>query len=811
MEILFADVIVNKTSYEVDKPFKYAVPKELETQVQVGSRVLVPFGKGNQNIEGYVINIDKITPSFTMKNISLVVDQYPLLNNKSIELIKWMKDQYMCSYLECIKCFIPGGISIKPIKYISLKQDIDEYSIKDEKYIKILKYLKHKPETTYEEIFDVLGKDVRNALKKLLLEGIIQEEIKFTSTVKDKTMKVAALNLNISDAMDYLENLSHNNSAQKRILNILIDNEFIAVNDLVRFANVSYNTINSLHKKGIINIEEIIVNREPFNAIINKTSPLELTTEQKFALEKIIDSINGKNNNILLHGITGSGKTEIYLQSIEYLLSKDMQAIVLVPEISLTPQMVERFKSRFGDKVAIIHSRLSLGERYDEWKKIKEHKVDIVIGARSAVFSPLEKLKLIIIDEEHETSYQSENKPRYNAKDIALKRAELENAVVVLGSATPSLETYYNALNGKYELIKLEKRVNQSKLPKVEVVDMRKELEEGNRSIFSKKLYDEISKNIENNQQTILFLNRRGYSTFVSCRSCGYVMKCPDCSISLTYHSFNNSLACHYCGFERRNVVECPSCKSKYIKYFGIGTQKIEEEVQKLFNNASVIRMDFDTTGTKMAHQRILDNFKNNNINILIGTQMIAKGHDFPNVTLVGIISADTSLNIDDFKASERTFQLLTQVAGRAGRAQKEGRVIIQSYQPDNYSIQFSKNHDYQSFYDQEILIRNSLEYPPFTDLVSIIISNNDNNVSKCIAIDIEDALSSRLKSISDIKYTLLKPTPAPIYKIKQLFRWRIILKINDVTKVKEILKELEAKYYDKTNITIEINPINML
>ena len=489
---------------------------------------------------------------------------------------------------------------------------------------------------------------------------------------------------------------------------------------------------------------------------------------------------------------------------------------MLVPEISLTPQMIDRFIARFGkEKIAVLHSKLSVGERYDEWNKIKNKEAKIVIGARSALFAPVNDLGIIIIDEEHDSSYKSEMPPRYSAYEVASKIAKINNVPLVLGSATPDINTYYKAKQGNIELIELSKRANNASLPIVKVVDLRQELANGNKSMISMALYKEIEENLKNKNQTILFLNRRGYSTFIMCRDCGYSVKCPHCDITMTYHLKQNILRCHYCGYEKSPVKICPECKSTNIRYFGTGTQKLEQEVNKLFPNASTIRMDVDTVTKKNSHEEILNKFKNDNIDILIGTQMVVKGHHFPNVTLVGVIAADSSLNIEDYRANERTFQILTQVAGRAGREEKKGKVIIQTYNPDNLSIDYSKRQDYKSFYNYEIHLRKELKYPPFCDIILINVSDeNENNVIKKID-KLYKSFKEKIES-KNVQVLLYKPVQAPVNKIKNKYRWRMVIKcvynekINNV--IESVLDEDNKKEKNRNiRVVVEINPTNMM
>ena len=514
----------------------------------------------------------------------------------------------------------------------------------------------------------------------------------------------------------------------------------------------------------------------------------------------------------LLYGVTGSGKTEVYLQLIDSALNQNKTAIVLVPEISLTPQMIDRFIARFNkDEIAVLHSKLSIGERYDEWNKIKAGKAKIIIGARSAIFAPTENIGIIIIDEEHDSSYKSEAIPKYDAKEIAKKIAKENNCPLLLGSATPDLVTYYKAQKGEITLLELTKRANNSKLPEIEIVDLKIELANGNRSMLSSELYGEIEKNLKEHRQTILFLNRRGFSTFIMCRECGYTVKCKNCNISMTYHKTENKLKCHYCGYEENVVTICPECHSNKIRYFGTGTQKLEQEINKIFPNASTIRMDIDTVTKKNSHEEILNKFKNENIDILIGTQMVVKGHHFPNVTLVGVIAADSSLNIDDYRANERTFQILTQVAGRAGREQLDGKVIVQTYNPDNFSIVCAQKQDYQMFYNTEIALRKQLKYPPFCDIILI----GFNSISEKEIIAASTTVYNYLKNNLDgQEFIVLRPMPSPIDKIQNKYRWRIIIKGNISEAANLVINTCLNKFYNSnyknTKITVDVNPNNM-
>ncbi|SNX55599.1 primosomal protein N' [Thermoanaerobacterium sp. RBIITD] len=665
---------------------------------------------------------------------------------------------------------------------------LDDYSIFDEKMLKLAFWMK----------------DYYNCFLSESLQCIIPTGIK-KGEKKVKKVKLKK---------EFLSKIKEDfPSRQLEILNFLSNKDSIYLSDLIRNLNVSYSSVYSLYKKGFIDIFYEEVDR--FNVgEYARTKKLAPTKEQEYVISKVKDSIErGLFDKYLLFGVTGSGKTEVYLQLIEKCIDMGKDAIVLVPEISLTPQTIERFISRFGNLVAVLHSGLSRGERFDEWRRIKKGEVKVAVGVRNAIFAPFSNIGLIIIDEEHENTYkQSDFRPKYNVKEVAEKRCEIEKAVLLLGSATPQIESFYRALKNEYKLLRLKDRIG-IELPRVEVVNMSKELAEGNNSIFSRRLYKEIKLNLIKGEQTILFLNRRGYSSFVSCRDCGYVPKCPNCDISLTYHAFEGKLKCHYCGYNTDMVSICPKCKSKRIRYLGIGTERIEKDIKKLFPKSKVLRMDVDTTKTKGSHEKIFYEFKKGNADILIGTQMISKGFDIPNVTLVGVILADVTLNIPDFRSGERTFQLLTQVAGRAGRGTKPGRVIIQTYEDDNYSILAAKNQDYEKFYKEEIHYREIFKYPPFTHLMNIVIYGdikNDviDNAARLYNIIYKTINKSNKKGYNKI----LGPSSAPIERIKNNYRWQIIVKSSDRGILLDVANVLNTlKIQKNIKISFDLDPISII
>ena len=649
--------------------------------------------------------------------------------------------------------------------------------------------------------------NLSECLKLMLPPGTGNKEE--TKRTKEKTLNVYSLSKTIAEIETDIENKLIRGNKQIDVLRLLYDNHNMSLQDMEIMAKASSTTVKTLVDKGYLKQSEKQIERDPFQEKeIQKTNELKLNIEQQDAYCSI-----DKPGEYLLHGITGSGKTEVYLQLIKRELEKGKTAIVLVPEISLTPQTIDRFTSRFGkEKIAVLHSKLSNGERFDQWNKIKEGKAKIVIGARSAIFAPIKELGIIIIDEEHDSSYQSESTPQYDALEIARKIANEENIKLVLGSATPDTRTYKNALEGKITLIELTKRANNARLPEVEIVDLRDELANGNHNMISTKLKNEIQKNIESKNQTILFLNRRGFSNFIMCKTCGNVIKCKRCDISMTYHKDENKLKCHYCGLEEQVPNKCPNCGSKELKYSGSGTQKLEEEVHKLFPTASTIRMDIDTVTKKHSHEDILTKFKEDKIDILIGTQMIVKGHDFPKVTLVGVISADNALNIGDYRASEITFQVLTQVAGRAGRGEQNGKVIIQTYNPDHYAIECAKEQDFKKFYQIESKIRKTLKYPPFCDIIVLDFSSLNKHEIQRDTKKLHQYLKNRIIN-EKFGVLLYSPLPCPIEKINDRYRWRMIIKCIYDEKMNKLLKEtLEEFYKLKTNtrLSIKQNPNNM-
>lgn len=588
------------------------------------------------------------------------------------------------------------------------------------------------------------------------------------------------------------------NASQEKILELLKENKKVKKEVLNK---ISVSSVNTLLKKNIL-LEEKEENYR-YNLINEEKIKFNLNEEQQKVYKEIFNSIN-TNETFLLYGVTGSGKTNVYMKVIEDVIKNNKTAILLVPEISLTPQIIKRFTSYFSN-IAVLHSGLSDGEKYDEWRKINEGKVNIVIGARSAIFAPLKNIGVIIIDEEHSQTYKQENNPRYNAIDIAKERCKYHNCPLILGSATPSLESFARAKKNVYKLLELKNRYNNNTMPKVEIIDMNKEFKKSS-GYFSNTLIDQIKETIERKEQVILFLNRRGYSSFLTCSSCGYVEKCPNCDISLTYHKSSNMLRCHYCGYATKRKKLCPKCQEEF-KDYGIGTEKVEEELKSLIKDAKIIRMDVDTTTTKNAHAKIINSFLEEKYNILVGTQMIAKGLDFPNVTLVGVLNADIGLNFPDFRSSEITFSLLNQVLGRSGRGNKEGKVLIQTFNPEHYAIAYTKNHDYLGFYNEEMKIRKILKYPPYYYICSIKIISKDYNLASKSSYDVVNYLKQNIKN-----EIILGPSVCNVFKLNNNYRFQIIIKYKDVNNILEYLTNIEHHYFNKKDIKVEIdfNPLKL-
>ena len=784
---MYAQVIIDANHAEVDRVFDYRVPAQWEEAVCVGLRVMVPFGQRNTKREGYVIALTETTevPAGKIKEIVEILDEgRPILTPPILELAKWMKKEYFCTLNQCLQAVMPAGIRTKSVWYVELTEQTAELSEKEQQVADVL--TEQGGAAPLRELEQVFGNRTEYILRCLQEKKVVRLRQKTTRSTYKKEKRYVSLTENIELLTEAKEKAAKDKrlAGQLRVFSAICPGESISVEELKEKASVTDSPIHTLLQKGVLMERRRQEKRDVFQLEdYTPTQPFYPTPEQAQALALLREEEQKEGKRpILLHGVTGSGKTEIYMQLIEHVVMEGKQAIVLVPEISLTPQIMERFISRFGKRVSVTHSRLSLGERLDQWRKARDGEISIIIGPRSALFMPFSNLGVIVMDECHESSYISDVTPKYHTREVARKLSELTGALLVMGSATPDIDSYHRAVTGEFLLLQLKERTKGSRLPEVFVTDMRKELEDGNRSAFGLPLQQAIRENLEKGQQTMLFLNRRGYSTFVSCRKCGGVLTCPSCNVSYTYHASDKALVCHYCGKEVPVPKTCPSCGSHYIRYFGTGTQKIEEETRRLFPEASVLRMDADTTTGKNGHARILELFGKGKADILIGTQMIAKGHDFPNVTLVGILAADLSLNLGTYQAAENCFQLITQAAGRAGRGELPGQVFIQTYQPENHAIRMAAAQDYEGFYQEEILLRQAMEYPPFSHIFSVLITG-EMEQEVILAAQRLGAFMNHYAERAGC--TVVGPAPAPLPKFRGEFRWQIFAKGTDAERLK--------------------------
>ena len=755
-----------------------------------------------------------------------------------------MRNRYLCTFMDCILLLHPKGYKVDSFKEISLSRELENLDIesfytkidslnKNRKFV-INKIIQNKNKIKVEKLIKEkaleeninpkdlkLSSNMNNLLLKMKEDKLIDINWNYKSQKNEKKICYVSLNINPDDINDYiLDNKIRLGQKQKEIIEFLRYNEEIEINDLIKLLNVGKESITSLQNKNLINFQIKDYYRKPDELYDTNKKEIVLNHEQKKAVEKITSEMFEENKKpYMIHGVTGSGKTEVYMEIIDYALKQGLDSIFLVPEISLTPQTISRLKNRFGNIVGVFHSKLSEGEKHDVFKAIKQGKIRILIGARSALFAPFNSLGVIIIDEFHEGAYKSEMNPKFSAIEVGKYMALKRNITLVLGSATPSVEEYYRAKENEYELITIKERANKKPLPKIELIDMKNELNLGNKSIFSYKLQSEIEEALNKNNQVILFLNRRGYGNFVSCRKCGYVFSCKNCDISLTYHKYKNIGTCHYCGYEENIPKTCPECGSDYVKPFGIGTEKVEEEVKKLFKNAKVLRMDKDTTSKKGELDKILNKFKNKEANVLIGTQMLSKGLDFEDVTLVGILSADMMLNFPDFRSFETTFHLITQVSGRAGRSHKEGKVVLQTYDTDHYVIRRSLNYDFEGFYEDEIKVRKIFNYAPFNNMISVVVSGKNESLVEKNINKMYNSLIYLLKErgVEDFDF-ILGPNACAISKINQNYRYQLLFKDDniEINLLKGIIKYIcitkkEVVFDKDVNISIDVNPNNIL
>lgn len=807
----YAKVAVDGTVFSFDKEFDYIIPPELENIALKGCRVTVPFGKANKKCIGFIFDVTDYSDGKRLKKITDVIDSSPLLSDEMIELARWVKDRTFCTYYESAKAMLPTGINNRIVISYAVNPSCDS---------KIIDGL----ESTEKEIYDLLNKRGVFVKSDNLFKAL---QIKPDISVTDKLVKKGVLVSN-HDAVRNLSDLTVKmlralpeidcpmlTQKQQDMLKVLRDMESASVKELCYFTGYTPAVANSLVNKGLAEFyEQEIFVLPDINIEKGDRTPIKLTEEQKAAYDKLSDLISHKKPcTSLLYGVTGSGKTSVYMSIIDRVIDEGKSVIVMVPEIGLTPQTLSIFAQRYGGKIAVFHSALGVRERLEQWKRVKNGEAKIIIGTRSAVFAPTENLGLIIVDEEQEHTYKSEQSPRYNAIDVAKFRSAYNKCLLLLASATPSVESYASALCGRYELCTLSHRYGNAVLPEVITVDMRNEPKIGSSNAISQTLYEYLKENLENGKQSILLINRRGFNTFVSCNSCGEVIYCPHCSISMTYHMANRRLMCHYCGYSVPMSETCPSCGENAVRFSGFGTQKIEDELEELFPEARIIRMDTDSTAGKNSHEKLFDSFSKNEYDIMIGTQMVAKGLNFPNVTLVGVISVDQQLYNDDFRSLEKTFSLLTQVVGRSGRGEFKGTAVIQTLTPENEIIRLAAKQDYDEFFNTEIKIRKALVYPPYCDICVFGFISENEAAAIFAANDVLQQLKNYLNNeFKGEKAIILGPMPSRITKVNEKYRYRIIIKCRNSSRFRELISKIlintgTDSRFSKVTVYADINP----
>ncbi len=810
----YAEIVFN---LPLDHAYTYRIPQDVDS-LQPGMRVLVPFGK--RTITGMVVRIIKKTSLTSLKEIIDVLDEHPLLSKSMLELTRWIADYYLAAWGQAIYMALPKGIDTQQKERLHLLVE-DPHVKLTERQKDLYLIIGEQPGNSadfYRKKFGQHGFHYFAA--KLESKGLIRRERYFQGprvgalVRKFVCIPVEYETLKTSDAafVRYIEKRPEIDAYfRERVGKEILMAEFL------KETGMAASTLKRLRGKGICPVVEKTIQRHPEFNYTEAEKVFELTDEQQKAVETIGANIRQSRFHVfLLHGVTGSGKTQVYIEALKETIQKGKNAIVLIPEIALTPQTVARFRAVGGEAIAVFHSKMSAGERFDAWMACYQDKIKVVIGPRSALFAPLKNVGLIVVDEEHENTYkQTDTVPRYHARDVAVYWAKMNHATVVLGSATPSLESFYNARRGKYTLLEILNRVDNIRMPDVYLVDMkRKRVRIGHEvTLFSQELADKIQQRLERNEQVILLQNRRGYSSFMQCKECGYIPVCPNCDVSLTYHSYNEQMQCHLCGHRQQAVHECPACGGKQIAYKGIGTQRIHKELAELFPKARILRMDQDTTKGKNSHSEILQAFGDRQADILLGTQMIAKGLDFENVTLVGVISADVGLAIPDFRSAERVFQLLTQVAGRSGRGQKQGEVVVQSYLYSHFSIQLAKEHDYTGFYMQEMQHRRDYRYPPFFKMIQVVVSSVKMSEAIALSRKLAVIINRRIKNYAQV----IGPSPAALSRVNNLFRWQIALKLNPKTDPngqhsKKILQQVLEPYLSRRtadiHVTVDVDPL---
>jgi primosomal protein N' (replication factor Y) len=802
---LVCRVAIDQIVQKIDRDYDYLLPDSFAASVVPGMRVLVPFGNGNVLKKAMVFRVFEEEPSPGIKTVIRVLDKTPMLDQYHLQMAEWMAEQYFITRYQAIRCMIPRGLDYKINEIFALNPGCNEYP---PEYAELVEYMQS------------VGKAVRRSdfpqkLKRLCIpayrDGVLIEEIRSIRNIGDLKEKKIRLAQPVERVELYLSELDHRFEKQRDLLSLFLDEPVLSAKDALYYSGCGPSTVKTLSQKGLIEVYSEAKERTPYQTMerSENRAPIVLEEEQEIAYQEILRSSQVSGTH-LLYGVTGSGKTHVFMKLMDDLTEQGKSVLMLVPEIALTPQMLSRFYLRYGDCVSVLHSGLSIGEKADEWKKIHSGAAKIVVGTRSAIFAPLKNLGLIIMDEEHESTYKSETSPRFHARDIARYLSHHLDIPLLLASATPSMESYYAAERGKYRLHTLTKRYNNASLPEVKLVDMRQEtLVEGTK-LFSELLRAALEETLEAKEQAILFLNRRGMHSVVGCSSCGAVAKCPSCGIALTYHKPNQRLMCHYCGYNIKRFYKCPECNSEHIKMLGLGTQFVEDELMAMFPQIRILRMDMDTVDSYVSYGELLSAFRNGEYDVMLGTQMVAKGLDFPSVTLVGVLQADMSLYNDDFRANERTFNLLTQVCGRSGRSGKAGRAIIQTYCPDHQVISLSKDQDYLQFYRQEISFRKLVGYPPFCDILLIVAEGySPQTVAEGMGIVYRYLQQASIGDYKDIPLRLLSPVVPRIGMLRGRNRMQMMVKCKNSARLRQLIGECRnLELPNGLQIIYNLNPI---
>lgn len=804
MEGLTAQIALDGATFAFDRLYTYIIPPEFHERAAPGMRVTVPFGKGNVKKQGMIFSLETAELK-GLKPILSLTDKSPVLSSEMLALCEYMRENCFCTYYEAVHAALPTGLSFKLISFYSANEEFSLLSSLNSTEKEILDYLKIKGEKDSGSLKRKFGvtDDFLLSMSERQVLVLSREPKRRINDANEKWVRLAV-------PFDELESLKLT-KRQREIAELVSGTDGISVKEIKYFTGVSQSVIDGLiNRYVLISYEKRVFRTVGENKGVTDSTEIALTDEQQAAFDGLVSKYNEQNGNIsLLYGITGSGKTKVFLKLVDEVSAKGRGVIVMVPEIALTPQMLRIFTERYGNKVAVFHSAMSQGARLDEWERVRSGKALIALGTRSAVFAPFSNLGLIIIDEEQEHTYKSEQPPRFHARELAAFRTKYNKGLLCLASATPSVESFTAAIKGKYSLFKLTKRYGGAVLPEVETVDMKKEILGGNSSPVSRRLYEAVNETLDNKKQVILLLNRRGHNTYISCPDCGYVMTCPNCSISLTYHSANHRLMCHYCGYSASADTKCPECGNEHMKFLGAGTQRLEEEIKKLFPKAKVLRVDADSTLARESYSEYLNAFAAGEYDILLGTQMVAKGLDFPNVTLVGVLGADSAAFSEDFRSFERTFSLLTQVVGRAGRGESKGLAIVQSINPDSELIELAAKQDYEGFYESEIMTRKVMIYPPYCDICVVLARSGERkNAERAI-----NGIFGKIKEMlndeyADVKLIILGPSPASVPVVNGKYRYRMIIKCKNSKRFREMLRcSLNIKRLPDTAVIADINP----